>query len=263
MRTKKIFESLNKVEPSELAKSKMLDHILNDSSSIKAEPARKSGRQFSWKIYLPMAALFALILFITRPDLRLNQGSDVLFTSGNIEISYLDKAPSSELSSSTPVFTEDEVFTLFDTDIFRGTVKEVKNIMANIDGNVTYHAIVKVAIEKMYDGESSVGETVSILLPGPMENGKIIGGDFNIQPSMKAGDKGIFMPIKHDENYFWNDGSNTVFYSQIADYGLIDTQHFMFLQTSDGLAFAKDTFPAIKSATTLEEIESYIESKIK
>lgn len=36
----------------------------------------------------------------------------------------------------------------------------------------------------------------------------------------------------------------------------------MFLQTSDGLIFVKDTFPAIKPATTLEEIEKYIERRL-
>jgi hypothetical protein len=80
---------------------------------------------------------------------------------------------------------------------------------------------------------------------------------------MKAGDKGIFMPIKHNADYYWSDGNHTILFSQIAEYGLIDTQHFMFLQTTEGLIFAKDTFPAIKSATSLEEIESYIEAKIK
>lgn len=263
MKNKKIVESLNKIEPDELAKSKMLDHILNNSNLTNEEPSKKSNKQFSWKTYLPMAALFALILLITRPDLALNQRSDLLLSQGNIKISYVDKAPSTELSASTPIFTEDEVFNMFDTEVFMGTVTEVKNIRVNIDGNPTYHAIAKVMVEKVYKGEGSVGETASLLLPGPIANGKIIGGDFNVLPSMNAGDKGIFMPIKHDDNYYWSDGTTTVLYSQIAKYGLIDTSHFMFLQTSDGLVFAKDTFPVIKSATTLEKIETYIESKLK
>jgi len=263
MKNKKIIESMNKIQPDKFARNTMLDHILNESTSTSAEPDRKSNKQFSWKTYLPIAALFALILLITRPDLVPNQGSNLLLFKGNIKISYVDKAPSSELSASKPVFTEEEVFNLFDTDIFMGTVKEVKNIMIDIDANTTYHAIAKVSIEKVYVGEGSVGETVSILLPGPVEDGKIIGADFNILPSLKTGDKGIFMPIKHDANDYWSDGVNTIPFSQIAEYGLIDTQHFMFLQTTDGLFFAKDTFPAIKSATSLDEIEVYIESKIK
>jgi hypothetical protein len=263
MKNKKIVESMDKIEPGVLAKNKMLEHILKDSSLIREEPVKHSNKQLPWKTHFPVAVLFALVLLFTLPDLIFNRGSNLLLSNGNIKISFVDKAPTSELSASTPVFTEDEVFSMFDTDIFTGTVKEVKNIMIDIDENTTYQAVAKVTIEKMVDGESTVGETVSILLPGPIENGKIIGGDFNIQPSMKAGDKGIFMPIKHNADYYWSDGSNTVLFSQIAKYGLIDTQHFMFLQTTDGLIFAKDTFPAIRSATTLEEIEVYIESKIK
>ena len=71
------------------------------------------------------------------------------------------------------------------------------------------------------------------------------------------------MPIKHDANYYWSDGVNAIPFSQVAEYGLIDTQHFMFLQTTDGLVFAKDTFPAIKSAKSLDEIGAYVEIKIK
>ena len=263
MKNKKIIESMNKIEPDVLTKNKMLDHILNDTSLVHEKPVRRSNKQSPWKTYFPVAVLFVLVLLFTRPDLTFKQGSNPLLSSGKIKISYVDKAPSSELSASTPIFTEDEVFNMFDTDIFTGTVKEVKNIMIDIDGNKTYQAIAKVIIEKVIEGESSVGETVSILLPGPIENGKITGSDFNILPSMNIGDKGIFMPIKHNADYYWSDGSQTVLFSQIAKYGLIDTQHFMFLQTTDGLIFAKDTFPAIKSATTLEEIEVYIESKIK
>jgi len=55
-----------------------------------------------------------------------------------------------------------------------------------------------------------IGKTVSILLPGPIENGKIIGSDFNILPSLKASDKGIFNPIKHVANYYCSDSSNKV-----------------------------------------------------
>lgn len=263
MRNKKIVDAMNRIEPDELAKKRMLNHILNDSPLTHEESSKNNNRYLPWKTYLPVAVLFALVLLFTRPDRAINQTSNLLLSDGNIKISYVDKAPSSELSASTPIFTEDEVFNMFDTDIFMGTVKEVKNIMINIDQNITYQGIAKVTIEKMYDGKSSVGETVSILLPGPVENGTISGGDFNILPAMKSGDKGIFMPIKHDANYYWSDGSNTILFSEIAKYGLIDTQHFMFLQTTEGLIFAKETFPEIKSATTLEEIETYIENKIK
>jgi hypothetical protein len=263
MKNKKIVESMDKIEPGVLAKNKMLAHILNDSSLIHEEPVRKSIKQLPWRTYFPVAVLFALVLLFALPDLIFNQGADLLLSNGNIKISYVDKAPSSELSASTPIFTEDEVFSMFDTDIFTGTVTEVKNIIIDIDGNTTYQAVAKVTIEKMLDGENTVGTTVSILLPGPIENGKILGGDFNTLPSMKAGDKGIFMPIKHNADYYWSDGNHTILFSQIAEYGLIDTQHFMFLQTTEGLIFAKDTFPTIKSATSLDEIESYIEDKIK
>jgi len=189
--------------------------------------------------------------------------SNLLLSKGNIEISYVEKAPSSDAGSITAIYTEDEVFNMFNTDIFMGTVKEVKNIRMDIDGTTSYSAIAKIAIEKNYRGSSAAGDTVSVMLPGPVENDFVIGADENITPAMKAGDKGIFMPIKYGEGSYWEDNNIKIYYSEIVQFGIMDTQRFVFLETKNGLMFARDTFPAIESATTLQEVEAFIEKKIQ
>jgi hypothetical protein len=49
----------------------------------------------------------------------------------------------------------------------------------------------------------------------------------------------------------------------IAQYGLMDGERFAFIDTGNGLIFARDAYKSIETADSLEECESYIESMIK
>ena len=49
---------------------------------------------------------------------------------------------------------------------------------------------------------------------------------------------------------------------EIADYGFADGERFAFFETENGLIFASDAYNSIADATTLDEIEDYIESML-
>lgn len=160
------------------------------------------------------------------------------------------------------LFTEKDVFTLFDTDAFMGTVEDVKNISMNFDGIVHYRAMAILKVEKVYDGELTPGETVRVMLPGPVDTGQVMGADFNITRAMKPGERGIFLPLKYQNEEVWEENGKVLKMKDVAEYAILDTERFAFMDTDEGLLFARDTFPKIMNATSLEEIETYIQEKI-
>ncbi len=44
----------------------------------------------------------------------------------------------------------------------------------------------------------------------------------------------------------------------VAGYGFADGRRYVFLETDTGLVFARDAYPTISSATTLQEVENYV-----
>lgn len=261
MKNKKIIESLEKIKPDEISRRRMLHTIqsLNDSKE-KVVKMKKNTMQ----MLIPAALVAALLMTNGIPKLISNNNS-LLFSKGNVVVSYIDDVPEVALDpmAITAIFSEDEVFHLFKTDKFMGMVKSVKNVKIDFNGMASYRAIATILVEKSYDGAAKVGDEVDLLLPGPVDAGQIIGADFNIQPAMKAGERGIFMPIRHDETSQWEENGTVLDLREIAEYGIIDTQRFVFLETKEGLVFVRDTFPQIKDAKTLEEVETYILEKIK
>jgi len=261
MKSKRIVESLEKIKPEEISRRSMLHRIQNmNNSKEKVDKMKKS----TWKMLVPVTLVVALLMTFGIPKL-MNNKSSLLYSKGDVSVSYIDDAPEVAVDPTaiTAIFSEDEVFNMFKTDKFMGTVKAVKNVEIDFKGSLSYRAVATVVVDKYYDGAAKVGDEVEILLPGPVDEGKIIGADFNIQPAMKAGERGIFMPIRHDETSLWEENGTVLDLREIAEYGIIDTQRFVFLETKDGLVFVRETFPEIKDAKTLEEVETYILEKIK
>ncbi|MGB4587625.1 MAG: hypothetical protein WBI17_00120 [Clostridiaceae bacterium] len=261
MKSKKIIESLEKIKPDEISKRRMLHTIQSmNNSKEKVVKMKKNTLQ----ILVPVALVAALLMTNGIPKL-MDNNSSLLYSKGNVMVNYIDKAPEVPVDpmAITAIFSEDEVFNMFKTDKFMGTVKAVKNVKIDFNGSISYRAIATVIVEKSYEGAAKVGDEVELLLPGPVDAGQIIGADFNIQPAMKAGERGIFMPIRHDESSKWEENGTVLDLREIAQYGIIDTQRFVFLETKEGLVFVRETFPQIKDAKTLEEIEAYISEKIK
>ena len=68
--------------------------------------------------------------------------------------------------------------------------------------------------------------------------------------------------IYNDENSLWEQNGAKIDKRDIADYGFADGERFAFLETENGLIFASDAYNSIADATTLDEIEDYIESML-
>lgn len=266
MKNRKILESMDKISPDEDSKKQILDHVLKYNQSRNKGKVIEMRKNKIWKTLVPAAAVLALIMTFALPNLLKNDNPDILVSKGNIEVSYIDDLP--ELPAGNPGaitmnYSEDDVFQLVGDDVFRGTVKSIRNIRLSYLDVTEYRAIVTVTIDKVLRGDKKVGEDVKMMLPGPVENGKVIGVDFHVTPAMKVGDEGIFLPIRHDDQSYWEDNATKVYFSEIAEYSILDTQKFSFFDNDGELMFAKDAFPAIQSAKTLDEVEAYISSKVR
>ena len=69
--------------------------------------------------------------------------------------------------------------------------------------------------------------------------------------------------IYNDENSFWEQNGAKIDKRELADYGFADGERYAFLQTDDGLVFSREAYSSIAKATTLDEIEEYIEAMLE
>lgn len=87
---------------------------------------------------------------------------------------------------------------------------------------------------------------------------RVTGSD--IITDMKAGMTGIFMPIEYDDRSSrWMENGAELDKRELADYGFADGERYVFLET----VFDRDVYKSISNATTLEEVEEYIENMLE
>ena len=159
--------------------------------------------------------------------------------------------------------TEEELFTEFDTAIFKGTISEVRNIVVSFNGEKEYRAIAKIKVEKVYRGTCSEGDTVSVMRPCPVSTALKVTSTTPVS-AMKAGVTGIFMPVEYDdESALWLENGARLDKRDIAGYGFADGERYAFLETDSGLVFARYAYGSIADADTLEEVEAYIEKMLE
>lgn len=182
----------------------------------------------------------------------------LLTTSTGVELRYIDDAPSTGSSYCLVYFTEEELFTHFDTAIFSGTVREIRNIVLDFNGDLAYRAIAEIEVEKVYRGPSEEGETVSVMLPCPI-NADVWVEDTGVVSRMREGMSGIFMPvIYNEENSRWEQNGAVLIQKELVDYGFADGVRYAFLETEQGLVFDRGSYESIADARTMDEIEEYI-----
>ncbi len=256
-------KALINVKPTELDKNRMYQNILHQERLIhqKEGGVKMINRRSMWMT----GAVAALLMLVFSVSYFMGNGKeDVLYSSNGVEVKEVTevKLENTGAGAITMLFTEKDVFTLFDTDAFLGTVVDVHNISMDFDGMVHYRAMAILKVEKVYDGELTPEETIRVMLPGPVDTGQVMGADFNITRAMKPGERGIFMPLKYKNEDVWEENGKVLKMNDVAEYAILDTQRFAFMETAEGLLFARDTFPNIKNATSLEEVETYIQEKI-
>ena len=212
----------------------------------------------------PMQIMFAamalfLIASLTGKMILENRNLIPLENShGNIKIKYINNAPDFKVSYDLVYFTEQELIQREGLEIVKGTITEIKNIEVIMEGNKEYYALASILVEKVYQGQSQVGDVIVMKLPCPIDTGVWV-EDTGIASAMRVGMKGIFMPFTYDEeNSFYRRGDTTLYWKDIVDYGLLDGERYAFLETPTGIQYAEFAYPSLEGATSLEEIESFI-----
>lgn len=81
---------------------------------------------------------------------------------------------------------------------------------------------------------------------------------------MKAGMTGIFMPMVYDdETAMWLENGASLDQRDLAEYGFADGERYAFLEKGSGLVFNRGAYASIADATTLDEVEEYIEKMLE
>ena len=216
---------------------------------------------------IPAAACFALAV-IAAPFLFNNIPGDgdfnLTLSSGNVSVRYANNLPNlPSVSNSLACLTEDELFHKHDTDIFGGIIREIRNIEIDFNGHSVYRALVKIEVTDVIRGNTKPGDVVSVLLPAPIRIKGLWVSDTEVISQMTTGMNGIFMPLRYTETSKIEMNGATLFLSEVAEYGLSDGERYAFLETSNGLVFARWAYESIADAATLEEVRQYIKTMIR
>lgn len=243
MNPKKFSEAMSKID------SKYIDEAIR---------YKKSGKKHNYIRWAASAACLALIIAVTASIAARTQNQIKLSdNSSNVTVCYTSSPIYMQSSSSLIFLTEEELFTHFNTAIFKGRIRNLNNIELNFNGDKNYRAIAEIEVETVYRGSCNAGDIVSVLLPSPVMNG-FWAEDTDTVSSMQAGMTGIFMPIVYDDTSVREQNGARLALKDIADYGFADGVRYAFLETQDGLVFSRSSYESISDATTLDEIETYI-----
>lgn len=152
---------------------------------------------------------------------------------------------------------EEEMFTHWDTAIFRGTVTDIQNIEVDMNGESFYWSLVSVEVSHVLRGDVEPGETVRIRVETPI-GGEIWVEDQDLAAQLRVGMEGVFMPQVYDDESMFGAYGAWLCLRDLSPYGLADGVRWLFLQTPEGLAYDRATFASASGAKTLEDIEAYI-----
>lgn len=234
---------------------------LDDAHIAQAEASPSKKRR--WRAWAGLAACLVLaagaLLWrsvgpgggVTAEQLPLSDASQ------GVTVRYGSPIFSTSTSTDLAYLTEEELFTEFDTAIFWGTVTQIDNIVLDFNGSQNYRALAQIQVEKSYRGPWQAGDTVTVLLPGPVIDGVWV-EDTEVISQLAVGTRGIFMPMVYDETSVREENGATLALRDIADGGLPDGERYAFLETADGLVFYRWAYPSIQDADSLEDIEAYI-----
>lgn len=255
--------AIDSLQFSEDLSEKVMEHL--SSCTLQPQKDIQPIRLRNKKARIAFASVLCILLLaISVPMFKDNGGFELPNSVGDVSVKYIDKAPSVTRSESLSYrMTEVELFKEYNPEIFRGKIEDIKNIKVNFNRATNiYNAIAKVKIEKIYRGSGEVGETVSLLLPCPIDTNLWV-EDTEVLSSMRAGMTGIFMPIKYDETYYYEENGAKIYWKDIVNYGFRDGVRYAFLDTGNGLIFDKGSYESIASANSLDEVEQYIMKMIK
>lgn len=216
-------------------------------------------KKFKRNCVIMLAACFIVIVIC----LRLFSRIDMPLSEGFVSARYVSSFPKVNQSFDLAWCTEQELFSQKNICIFRGTIKEIKNIQINMGGDRSYRAIAKIHVSKVYGGDCRPTDEVTVLLPCPVDIKGYWVEDAETASKMKAGMEGIFMPVKYDKNSYRMENGATLYYMDLAQYGFMDGVRYAFLKADDGIVYSREAYKSLNKPESLEDVEKYIEKMIK
>lgn len=247
--------AIDNVQFSENLEAKTLEYInLHVSKTNKKVSILKFRNK---KLFIPFAAACVVLLIIKFPMFSNKSGFELPNSVGKVSVKDVDKETSVSISYDMDFQTEEEIFHKYNTDIFRGQIKDIKNIQIDFNGHTEYRAVARIKVDKIFRGSVKAGETVSVLLPCPIRNDMWV-EDTEVAASMREGMTGIFMPIKYDKTMYYEVNGAKVYWMDISEYGFLNGVEYAFLKSENELIFSKETYKSIASTNSLGDIEEYI-----
>lgn len=267
MKNQQIVSAWNKINPNEDAQRRMLNNIRRKSCSWPADKKPLFKNRSALAAITISVAVFLTAALLYLPSF-LQRGRIIsLPRSGKgVCVQYIQEAPlSTNQLSDLAWMTEEDLLSWRNPVIFRGSVLEIHNIQLDFNGSVSYRAIAKIHVERIYRGESELtgltdraDGTVTLLLPCPIQSGIWI-EDTELASALRTGMEGIFMPVLYSETDSWTENGASLCLQDLADCGLLDGERYLFLDTGEELLFADWAYPSLSQAQSLEEIGSYME----
>lgn len=264
---------------------------VREDQVTEAETGKKQGRP--WRRYAALAACFAVVLTACFAVDRMRPAEEHgggQADAGPVEDSSLDgsdysvpetgktDAPARPIYSvgaeigefwEAPEIAEDvvqnsaslawlepeEIFKR-DTAIFRGTVMDLRYFEVTAGRETRYYTVASVEVTDCVRGELAAGDIYNVLYLGAA--GRMttsISGDLE---KLEAGSDAVFMPYIAGEDTGWSNGRDYFCYADLAELYFDEGIRYLFLDTGDGLSFARDVYADIADAETLDEVMDYL-----
>lgn len=234
-----------------------------DDRYIEEAAPRKKAKKTLTRWLAAVACAGLLIGAALAIPYLLNGGGDEIdlkLSSGGVHVKYIDKAPDISQTWDLKLLTAEEILAGGDTAAFRGTVTDIRNVEIDFNGSKEYRAILTVNVDAVYRGACVPGDTVSVLVPCPIDMEGYHVEDTDVVSNLRVGMAGIFLPVRYNDSYYYAENGATVYWSDFAQYGLPDGMQYAFLDTEEGLRFCRETYTSVSPAASLDDVAQYISS---
>ncbi len=202
----------------------------------------------------------AMIYFYSNGN---NNTIELKKSDGGIEVSYVDGNYKNESKSNLAEIKQDKIWNDDKYCIVEGTVEKANNIEIRIDDKKMYNAIIEIKVESDIKGKIKEGSTISVLSGCATIKEEIYQEDSYINSQIEEGDRGIFIIHKYGIDDTLELNQKILYLSELADYGFEDAERFAFIEKNGNTLFSSNFYKDLKDNAKLDEVESYIEDKIK
>lgn len=249
---------------------KLLDLIgdIDDQHIIEGERSTERAPKLKKRIKLiatvPIVAILAIVFIVVMPLFN-NDKEFTLEQSNGITVKEINDPPNILTSTDIEWLSEEELFSKNHYDFtmvaFEGIVDQIKNIVIDFGETKDYRAIASISVTDVLSGEMIEGELVDVLLPNPI-NTDVSVSETTYSSQIRVGQKGVFMPIEYNERAIYETGGSKLVLRELAPYGLMDGERWIFLQTNEGLIYNEEAYPSLAPSQNLTEMKEIIKSKL-